>query len=391
MDNSIFEKDKQYIANTYGRFPVAVKSGKGSIIYDIEGKRYIDMGSGIATNSFGICDDEWTKAITAQLSEYAHVSNLYYSEPQVKLAELLCRRTGMKKIFFGNSGAEANEGAIKAARKYASDNGKPSQKIITLVNSFHGRTVTTLSATGQDVFHHDFGPFTEGFDYAPANDIEAIQEKMFKDGKPDCAAVMVELVQGEGGVLELEYEYVKELYDLCKANDILFIVDEVQTGNGRTGTLYCYEQYDILPDIVTTAKGLGGGLPIGAVMLGEKVANTLTAGTHGSTFGGNPICAAGAYNIISRIDNKLLLEVQAKNRYIIEKLGKLPGVEYISGKGLMLGIKTTKPAKEVISACIASGVLVLSAKDKVRLLPALNIPMDILKEAVEIIAAAIDN
>ena len=391
MENTIFENDKKYIANTYGRFPVAVKSGKGSIIFDVYGKRYIDMGSGIATNAFGLCDDEWNKAITDQLGEYAHVSNLYYSEPQVKLAKLLCEKTGMKKVFFGNSGAEANEGAIKAARKYASDNGKPSQKIITLINSFHGRTITTLSATGQDVFHTNFGPFTEGFEYAPANDIAAIKAMMFKDGKVDCAAVMVELVQGEGGVLELSQEYVKELYALCKENDILFIVDEVQTGNGRTGTLYCYQQYDILPDIVTTAKGLGGGLPIGAVMLGEKVENTLGAGTHGSTFGGNPVCAAGAYSIISRIDNKLLLEVQAKNRYIIEELGKLPGVENISGKGLMLGIKTKKPAKEVISACIASGVLVLSAKDKVRLLPALNIPMDILKEAVEIIAAAINN
>jgi len=357
----------------------------------VEGKRYIDMGSGIATNAFGLCDDEWNKAITDQLGEYAHVSNLYYSEPQVKLAKLLCEKTGMKKVFFGNSGAEANEGAIKAARKYASDNGKPSQKIITLINSFHGRTITTLSATGQDVFHTNFGPFTEGFEYAPANDIAAIKAMMFKDGKVDCAAVMVELVQGEGGVLELSQEYVKELYALCKENDILFIVDEVQTGNGRTGTLYCFEQYGILPDIVTTAKGLGGGLPIGAVMLGAKVENTLSAGTHGSTFGGNPVCAAGAYSIISRIDNKLLLEVQAKNMYIIEELGKLPGVENISGKGLMLGIKTKKPAKEVISACIASGVLVLSAKDKVRLLPALNIPMDILKEAVEIIAAAINN
>ncbi len=376
----IFSIDKEYVANTYARFGIAIERGKGSLVYDINGKEYIDLGSGIATNVFGLCDKEWTEAVIAQLGHFAHTSNLYYTAPQAKLAELLCVKTGMKKVFFGNSGAEANEGAIKAARKYSFDKyGEGRNKIVTLKNSFHGRTVATLSATGQDVFHNYFFPFVGGFDYAEANNIEDTLAKMDKE----CCAVMIEMVQGEGGVNALTREYVEAVAKKCKEEDILLVVDEVQTGNGRCGTLYAYQSFGITPDIVSTAKGLGGGLPIGAVMLGEKVKDTLSAGTHGSTFGGNPICAAGAYNVISRIDDKLLAGVKEKSDYIVKTLSAAKGVESVTGMGLMLGIKTSRPAKEIIAECMEEGVLVLSAKDKVRLLPALNIDMDLLVRAIE--------
>ena len=385
---SITSNDKQFVANTYARFPIELVSGKGAILKDSNGKEYIDLGSGIAVNIFGVADDEWQKAVTHQLSVLPHTSNLYYSEPCSTLAELLCERTGMKKVFFSNSGAEANECAIKVARKYAFDKyGDESHStIITLKNSFHGRTIATLKATGQDVFHTDFGPFPEGFVYAEANNFDDV--KKFAD-TDKCIAVMMELVQGEGGVCKLDEAFVKSVAELVKEKDMLLIIDEVQTGNGRTGELYAYMHYDIQPDVVTTAKGLGGGLPIGATMLGEKAENVLTFGSHGSTFGGNPVSCAGACNIIKRIDDKLLSEVKEKSAYIFSELEGAKGVKSVSGLGLMIGVETDKPAKEIANACIEKGVLVLTAKTKVRLLPSLNIDWDDLKKAIQILKEVI--
>ena len=385
---SITSNDKQFVANTYARFPIELVSGKGAILKDSNGKKYIDLGSGIAVNIFGVADDEWQKAVTHQLSVLPHTSNLYYSEPCSTLAELLCERTGMKKVFFSNSGAEANECAIKVARKYAFDKyGDESHStIITLKNSFHGRTIATLKATGQDVFHTDFGPFPEGFVYAEANNFDDVKKFVDTD---KCIAVMMELVQGEGGVCKLDENFVKSVAELVKEKDMLLIIDEVQTGNGRTGELYAYMHYGIQPDIVTTAKGLGGGLPIGATMLGENVENVLTYGSHGSTFGGNPVSCAGACNIIKRIDDKLLNEVKEKSSYIFSELEGAKGVKSVSGLGLMIGVETEKPAKEVANACIEKGVLVLTAKTKVRLLPSLNIDWDDLKKAIRILKEVI--
>lgn len=383
----IFSQDKEYIANTYGRLPVEFVSGKGSVLRDSEGKEYIDLGSGIAVNIFGIADDEWVSAVTSQLTKLQHTSNYYYTEPQADLAKQICERTNMKKVFFGNSGAEANECAIKTARKYGNKVlGYERPVIITLKNSFHGRTVTTLTATGQDVFHKDFGPFTPGFVYAEANNRE---ELLRLSEENDCCAVMMELIQGEGGVVALDKDYVEYARELCTEKNMLLIIDEVQTGNGRSGCLYSFMNYGIQPDIFTTAKGLGGGLPIGAAVLGEKVKDILTAGDHGSTFGGNPVCAAGALNVFGRIDDELLTSVKEKSEYIISELKDLDGVDGISGMGLMLGIKTKKDAKAILKECLNRGVLVLTAKDKVRLLPALNIPMAELKKGIEILKEVI--
>ena len=384
---SIKAKDQYYIANTYARFPVEIVSGKGSKVYDETGKEYIDMGSGIAVNIFGMCDEEWVAAVTKQLNVCQHTSNLYYSEPCVNLAELLCEKTGMKKVFFCNSGAEANEGAIKTARKYAYEKrGKDYYKILTLNNSFHGRTITTLAATGQDTFHNDFLPLTDGFVYTDANDVDMLK-KVVSENK--LAAIMFETVQGEGGVVPLTQEFVDAIKEICEKEDILMIVDEVQTGNGRTGMLYGYMNYDILPDIVTTAKGLGGGLPLGAFMLGNKTKDVLTAGTHGSTFGGNPVACAGAVNIVSRLTYGFLEEVKRKSKYIISELENADGVKSITGLGLMLGIETEKDAGEVIAVCRENGVLPIKAKNKVRLLPPLNITDDELEKAVEVIKNAV--
>jgi len=384
---NILDELSQNIAPSYARFPVAIARGRGSLLYDIDGKEYIDLGSGIAVNAFGACDEEWIKAVTAQLGQIAHTSNLYYSLPQARLARLLCARTHFKKVFFSNSGAEANECAIKAARKYSADKyGEGRSRIVTLKNSFHGRTITTLSATGQDGFHKHFGPFTEGFAYAEANNYEDTASKL----SDDCAALMIELIQGEGGINVLEKDYVANLAKLCKEKDILFIIDEVQTGNGRTGKLFCYEHYGIEPDIVTTAKGLGGGLPIGCTLFNEKTAEVLAPGTHGSTFGGNPICAAGAISIIERLTDELFAEVNKKSEYLKTTLSALKNVTQVAGMGLMLGIKTAKDPKEVANECIKKGVLVLTAKDKVRLLPALNIPFDVLKKGVAILSEVIE-
>lgn len=379
------ELDSKYIANTYARFPIVLDHGKGSLVWDTEGKEYIDMGSGIAVNAFGLADEPWIAAVTAQLGKLQHSSNLYYTEPDALLAEQLCERTGMKKVFFANSGAEANECAIKCARKYAADKygADKRYKIVTLVNSFHGRTITTLAATGQDELHQDFQPLTDGFLYTPANDCAAL--KALVEGDDAIAAIMFELVQGEGGVTPLTQEFVDCIADICAGRDILMVCDEVQTGNGRTGSLYAWMQYGIVPDIMSTAKGLGGGLPIGACLFGEKTEHTLTAGTHGSTFGGNPAVCAGALNILSRIDDALLAEVKAKSEYIKRALDGAPGVESVAGLGLMLGIKTVKPLNDVVAACRENGVLVLTAHGKMRLLPALNIPMELVENAIGVI------
>lgn len=384
---NIKETDNNFVAHSYGRFDVVLTKGKGSTAYDENGKEYIDFGSGIAVNSFGFCDDEWKKAVEEQLNKLQHTSNLYYTEPCADLAKLLCEKSEMKKVFFGNSGAEANEGAIKFARKYSADKYSSNRHtIITLINSFHGRTITTLAATGQDHFHHDFLPLTDGFKYCPANDIEKLNEL----ATDDVCAIMFECVQGEGGVNNLDAAFVKEIAKIAKVKDILIIVDEVQTGNGRTGKYFAYQNYGITPDIVTTAKGLAGGLPIGAVLFGDKVKDTVTPGSHGSTFGGNPICAAGAISIITRIDDDFLSEVCKKSEYIINKLKEIKGVKSVSGMGLMLGVETDKDAKDITNECLEKGLLVLTAKTKIRLLPALNISykeidkgLKILKEVIE--------
>jgi acetylornithine/N-succinyldiaminopimelate aminotransferase len=380
---NIFEKDSQFIANTYARFPLALEKGKGSLCYDNEGKEYIDLSTGIAVNTFGFSDEVWVKAVTEQLYKIQHTSNLYYTAPCAELAEILCQRTGLKKVFFGNSGAEANECAIKVARKYAAEKkGSEYNKIITLKNSFHGRTITTLAATGQDVFHTDFLPLTEGFLYCEAGNIEQLKDLVANN---KVCAIMFELVQGEGGVLPLSKDFVDAIFQIAKENDILTIADEVQTGNGRTGSLYAFMKYGVLPDVVSTAKGLGNGLPLGATMLGEKVKDVLTPSSHGSTFGGNPVACAGALSVINRIDDNLLEEVNMKADYIVNSLKNANGVKSVSGLGLMLGIETEKDAGEVIKYCMDNGVLVIKAKNKVRLLPALNIPMELLQKAVEII------
>lgn len=380
------QKDKQYIANTYGRFDLHLVSGKGSLVYDDNGKEYIDMATGIAVNTFGVADEVWTAAVTAQLGQIQHTSNLYYSTPNIRLAEQLCLRTGAKKVFFGNSGAEANECAIKVARKWAQDTfGQGDYTIVTLKNSFHGRTITTLAATGQDVFHKDFNPFPAGFVYATANDLSSV-EQCFAEHK--VCAVMMELVQGEGGVMALDPAFVKGVEALCKQQNALLIIDEVQTGNGRTGSLYAFQAYGISPDVVSTAKGLGGGLPIGATMLFDRVENTLNAGSHGSTFGGNPIAAAGALSIIERLDDEVLNGVKQRAEYIFSELANADGIKSVSGMGLMVGIELERDVNEVLASCMEMGVLPIKAKSKLRLLPALNIPMELLERAVAVIKAA---
>ena len=380
---SITSIDKEYVAGTYGRFPVELVSGKGSILTASDGKEYIDMGSGIGVTAFGFADEAWTEAVTKQAMTLQHVSNLYYTEPCARLAKLLCEKSGMKKVFFSNSGAESNECAIKVARKYsAAKKGEGCCTIITLLSSFHGRTLTTLAATGQDHFHKDFQPLTPGFAHVPANDIEALTKAV---NTLNPAGVMLECIQGEGGVNPLTAEFVHAAAKLCQDNDIPLMIDEVQTGNGRTGKVYAYQHFGITPDIVSTAKGLGGGLPIGATLLGEKVQNVLGPGDHGSTYGGNPVCCAGALTVIGRLTDEFLSSVRRKSGYIFASLYNAPGVESVTGLGLMIGIKTVKPAKEVVAKCMERGVLCLTAKDKVRLLPALNIPMDDLCRAIDVL------
>ena len=381
-----FELDKTYIAGTYKRFPIEIVSGKGSLVKDVNGKEYIDMGSGIAVTSFGIADEEWIAAVEQQIHSVQHMSNLYYTAPCARLAEALCLKTGMAKVFFSNSGAEANECAIKAARKWAAENKGPAcSTIVTLENSFHGRTLTTLSATGQAHYHELYQPLTPGFASFPAGDLEALK-KLCSGGT--VAAVLIECVQGEGGVVALDPGFVKELDAFLKEQNTLLMVDEVQTGNGRTGSLYAYMQYGIRPDVVSTAKGLAGGLPMGATLLSEKLADIFSYGDHGSTFGGNPVAAAAALSVVSRLTDDFLKDVTRKSELLRGLLKDAPGIEALTGLGLMVGIKTTRPASEVIADCMANGVLCLAAKDKVRLLPALNIPDDLLVRAAETIKKA---
>lgn len=383
----IKELDKKYIANTYRRSPLFAKRGHGAAVFDEDGREYLDMGSGIAVNTFGLCDSQWIDAVTEQINSLAHLSNLYYTEPQIKLAEMLCQKTGMERVFFGNSGAEANECAIKCARKYSSDKyGDSRYKIVTLVNSFHGRTLATLSATGQEAMHVHFGPFLEGFVNVPANDFDALEAAC----RDDVCAVMMELIQGEGGVNVLDKGYVAAAARLCAEKDILLIIDEVQTGNGRTGSLYAYNQFGIKPDIVTTAKGLGGELPLGSCMLGSKVKDTLGPGTHGSTFGGNPVCCAGALSILSRLDDGLFAEVTRKGEKLKELLLDIPGVKSVSGLGLMLGLELEKSAAETAAKCLEQGLIVLTAHEKLRLLPPLNITDEQLEKAAEILKGVLE-
>ena len=380
---SIMDMDKAYVAGTYKRFPVEIVSGKGSHAVDSQGKTYVDMGSGIGVTAFGYGDEAWKAAVCAQLDKVQHTSNLYYNEPCARLAKLLCEKTGMKKVFFSNSGAEANECAIKAARKYSAvKKGGDCYTIVTLQNSFHGRTLTTLAATGQDHFHQLYQPLTPGFVHVPANDIQALKDCV---AKVKVAGILMEVVQGEGGVLPLTAEYLAAANKLAHEQDIPLMMDEVQIGNGRSGKLYGYMNFDVQPDIVSTAKGLGGGLPIGACLLGEKVQNVLGFGDHGSTYGGNPVCCAGGVSIIGRLTDDFLAEVQKKSAYVFQTLTGAPGIESVTGLGLMIGVKPVAPAAEVVKKCMERGVLCLTAKNKVRLLPALNIPMEDLKFAVETI------
>ena len=375
--------DHQYVANTYKRFPVEIVSGHGSVVTDRDGKDYIDLGTGIAVNAFGMGDAQWQEAVIDQIHKFQHTSNLYYTEPCARLAQLLCEKTGMKKVFFSNSGAEANECAIKVARKYAAEKKGPDYyTILTLEHSFHGRTLTTLAATGQDEFHKDFQPLTPGFVHAKVNDLADVLEKARTH---KLAGILIEVVQGEGGVIKLDEDFVQGIAQLCREQDIVLMCDEVQVGNGRSGYLYGYMHYGIQPDVFTTAKGLCAGLPLGATVLGEKVETVLGYGDNGSTFGGNPICCAGAISTLSRMDEALLAGVRERSQRIVSALTGKKGVKSVSGLGLLLGIDPERDCGTVINECLEEGVLVLSAHGKVRLLPALNIPLDQLDKALAVL------
>lgn len=377
------EKDRLYIASTYSRFPLRLVRGEGRTVYDAEGKCYLDLASGIGVNIFGYGDKEWMAAVTGQLGALQHASNLYYTDPCIALAEALVLRTGMKKAFFCNSGAEANECAIKAARKWGEEHkGEGYYNIVTLKGGFHGRTLAALAATGQEEYHKDFLPLTPGFVTVAPEDADGLENALAEN---KCAAVMLETVQGEGGVIPLSEGYLRAAADIARRHDVLLIVDEVQTGMGRTGAFYSYMLFGLQPDIVTSAKGLGGGLPIGAVLFGERTGDVLTPGTHGSTFGGNPVVTAGALNIVSRLTPEFLAEVSRKGEKLASALTGAKGVKAVTGHGLMLGVLTEKPAGEVISALREEGVLVIKAKDKVRLLPPLNITDDEIDFAVRAI------
>ncbi len=369
--------DEQYVMQSYGRFPVAIDHGKGATVWDVEGKEYIDFPSGIGVCSLGYDNDGWVEAITRQASKLGHISNLFYSEPYVRLAQQLCTRSGMSNVFFANSGAESNEGMIKLARKYSFDKyGKGRGTVITLHKSFHGRTITTLAATGQDVFHNYFFPFTEGFRYADANDLDSVEAV----AGHDVCAVMFELIQGEGGVLPLDREFVRGVAELCAKRDWLLLVDEVQTGVGRTGSLFAFQQYGIQPDVVSFAKGIAGGLPFGGVMANEKCRNVFTPGTHATTFGGNPVAAAAALQVLHTIDDEMLLQVRKKGEYLRSQIEamELPCLGATRGMGLMIGIevKGEKSNKDIAAKLIENGLLCLTAGPGLRLLPPLVITQE---------------
>ena len=377
--------DKEYVMGTYNRFDLLIVAGEGCYCYDEKGKRYTDLTSGIGVNCLGYCDAKWADAVAKQAHTLNHTSNLYYTEPCVKLAKALCERTGAAKVFFANSGAEANEGAIKVARKYSYDKyGSGRNTVITLKNSFHGRTITTLAATGQDVFHNYFFPFTEGFRYVESGNIKALKDEI----DDTVCAVMIEFIQGEGGVIAQDKDYVKAVRELCDEKDILLIADEVQTGVGRTGTFLASENYDVKPDITTFAKGLGGGLPIGVVAVYGKLRDVMGFSSHGSTFGGNPVVCAGALEVMDRLDDAFLAEVRKKGDFVRKKLEGAKGIESVSGLGLMIGVKPSeKKASDVVREGINRGVLMLTAKDKIRLLPPLTITEKQLDEALDVLLA----
>lgn len=382
--------DEQYVMNTYARFPVAIDHGKGATVWDTEGKEYIDFTAGIAVSALGYANEGWVNAITQQAGKLGHISNLFYAEPYAKVAQKLCTRTGMSNVMFGNSGAEANEAMIKLARKYSFDKyGKGRGTVITLHNSFHGRTITTLAATGQDKFHNYFFPFTEGFRYADANDLDSIEAV----AGHDVCAVMFELVQGEGGVLPLDKEFVQAVAELCAKRDWLLLIDEVQTGVGRTGTLFAFQQYGIQPDVVSFAKGIAGGLPFGGVMASEKCKDVFAPGTHGTTFGGNPVAAAAADYVLSIIDDKLLAEVQEKGAYLRSQIEamNLPCLGKTRGLGMMIGIevKGDKTNRELAAKLIENGLLVLTAGPGLRLLPPLVITKEEMDKGLAIMKAVL--
>lgn len=383
--NEIKQLDSDYIAQTYGRFNLALSHGKGCQVWDFEGNEYLDFTSGIGVNSLGWADEDWLKAVVHQASSLAHTSNLFFTEPSSRLAKKLAEASGLKRVFFANSGAEANEGAIKTARKYSHDKyGKDRATVLTLVNSFHGRTISTLSATGQEVFHQHFFPFTKGFDHTPANELLALETRL---GQKDVCAIILEVVQGEGGVCSLDHEYLQGVQALCHQYDVLLIIDEVQTGIGRTGTMFAYQQFGLTPDIITLAKGLGGGLPIGAFVLGEKVQDTLGKSDHGSTFGANPVSCAGANAVLAKIDDAFLAEVKRKGEKLQKALAALPKVKSVSGLGLMIGVEFEEGTKaaEIVAKCIEKGVLFLTAKTKLRLLPPLIINDEQIEKGIAVL------
>ncbi len=384
------ELDQAYTMQTYGRFDVDIDHGKGAALYDLSGKEYIDFTSGIGVCSIGYADPRWVEAISAQAARLAHVSNLFYTQPYAKLAKTLCTRSGMASAFFANSGAESNEGLIKLARKYSFDRyGKGRGTILTLKNSFHGRTISTLTATGQDVFHNYFFPFDEGFRYAEAGDMDSLQSA----AGHDVCAVLLELVQGEGGVLPMEREYVNELAELCQQRDWLLLVDEVQTGIGRTGTLFAFQQYGIQPDAVSFAKGIAGGLPMGGILASERCRNVFTPGTHATTFGGNPICAAAAQVVLEILDDSLLAEVTEKGAYIRERIERMD-LECLGGTrglGMMIGVEVKRPYnnKELAARLMEQGLLVLTAGSALRLLPPLTIRREEIDKGLTILEQAL--
>lgn len=385
---NVKSRHNEHIMPSYSRFDVALVSGKGATAVDSEGKTYIDFTSGIGVNSLGYCDDGWVRAVSQQAAALQHTSNLYYTPVSMELAEKLCELTGFDKVFFGNSGAESNECAIKLARKYSCDKyGEGRNEIVTLKNSFHGRTVTTLAATGQDHFHEHFAPFTGGFSYAEPS-MAGVKGAV---NKKTCA-VLIELIQGEGGVCPLDKTFVQELSTFCKANDILLMIDEVQTGVGRTGALYCYQNFGIMPDVISSAKGLAGGLPIGVCLCRKGLGDVLNSGMHGSTFGGNPVVCAGALEVLSRVSKpEFLAEVQKKGEYIREKLNKMQNIEAVRGMGLMIGIVLKKgTAKDAAAACTKNGLLILTAKDLLRMLPPLTISYEEIDKGLAILEQIID-
>lgn len=381
-------KDKELIVPTYSRYNLAAKEGKGAVCVDTDGKSYIDFTAGIGVNSLGFCDSGWVEAVTSQLTKLQHISNLYYTQPQLEAAELLINKTGMKKVFFGNSGAEANEAAIKIARKYGTTvKGNKTNNIITLDNSFHGRTVATITATGQAHYHEYFTPFLGGFKYCEANNSNQLNSLIDEE----TCAIMIELIQGEGGVIELEELFIKEVEKVCRENNLLLIIDEVQTGAGRTGKLFAYQHYGIHPDIVTFAKGIGGGLPIGGVVLSEKCCDVLQPGDHGTTYGGNPAACAGAAYVLKKMDDEFMLDVSKKGEFVTEQLLACENVKAVSGKGLMIGVEVKgKNASQIVSECLESGLMVLTAKDKVRLLPPLTITYEELDEGLKILKKVLE-